>query len=516
MASVGAATSPRATSRTSPPRRAASRSTASSSRCSSPRRWTTRFRLRRPPHLRRPRGAQEQTRGAPPAPPPPRPTTSATSSSRTPPSSTACTTPSPCSTRTRPPPTRCAPRWRLKAQNAKLAAGVAGGDGGSRRRRHRLRGTQNHRRGEHQTPRGERRAQDAGAAAAARVAARAPRARRAPGRRVSEARRSLFRGSEREENLRAELKAVTTELRLMRRERDDANRTAQAAQTDAANAESSKRRMLAKTKGTRRRRADASRRRETERELRVKVKDLSTQCDGLERRLRASGVNVLTIPSVVRAPSPGRVGYGASPRRRRPAAAREPRGVTRRHALARARRSNPDPRGSTGFRTPTHARSPSPARGTVADAASGGVVPGAKIRSHRYVRENNATREGSETARGVSPAARARRAPRHRPRGNDRGTAREVRAARGDRVAGGRERRTARADIGDRRGGESPGRVLRDVKNKLEDLASKGGADAGAEGRNARRGRGSRRRAGRTRAPRSRTSTPGSPRCRTS
>ena len=30
--------------------------------------------------------------------------------------------------------------------------------------------------------------------------------------------------------------------------------------------------------------------------------------------------------------------------------------------------------------------------------------------------------------------------------------------------------------------GESPGRVLRDVKNKLEDLASKGGADAGAEG----------------------------------
>ena len=80
-----------------------------------------------------------------------------------------------------------------------------------------------------------------------------PLARRAPGRRVSEARTELaeFRsgsgaGSEREENLRAELKAVTTELRLMRRERDDANRAAQAAQTDAANAESSKRRMLAR------------------------------------------------------------------------------------------------------------------------------------------------------------------------------------------------------------------------------------------------------------------------------
>ena len=198
----------------------------------------------------------------------------------------------------------------------------------------------------------------------------------------------------------------------------------------------------------------------------------------------------LPFPSVVpRAVSrEGRVRRVVA-RRRVSAAAREPRGVTGRHALARARRSNPDPSRFHRVSNPdARAESePGDAR-TVADAASGGVVTeGARFDPTAYVREkNNATRRGSETARGVSPAARARRAraaspARERPGYGARGAGARGRIERGARrgASGGRRGRTIGAD---RRGGESPGRVLRDVKNKLEDLASKGGADAGAEG----------------------------------
>ena len=458
MASVGAATSPRDTSRTSPPRRAASRSTASSSRCSSPRRWTTRIPSSSTssptPTSRRSRA---NARARPRAAPPPRPTTSATSSSRTPPSSTACTTPSPCSTRTRPPPTRCAPRWRDSNENAKLAAGVAGGDGGfiaadttSEDSKSSARRTPNFAR---RTIRSGRRCGSCSASCRA-----PPRARRAGAAslrgstELAEFRSGSGAGSEREENLRAELKAVTTELRLMRRERDDANRAAQAAQTDAANAESSKRRMLARRqKELDAARDDLSRRRETERELRVKVKDLSTQCDGLERRLRASGVNVYHSRPSSRAPSPGRVGYGASSRGDASRPRRESPAGSRAATPSRARGDRtPTPRGSTGFRTPTHARSPSPATRGRSPAAAAASSPGEF--DPRVVREkNNATRRGSETARGVSPAARAAR--RGIAAGNDRGTAREVRAR------AGRGRRRRRGASGGRRG-RTLGRIV--------------------------------------------------------
>ena len=202
---------------------------------------------------------------------------------------------------------------RLKRENAKLAAGVAGGDGGfvaadTASEGLKIIGEENTKlREENDALRTQvRQLQRELSRAAAGAASAGAASLRGSTEFCSGA------GSEREENLRAELKAVTTELRLMRRERDDANRTAQAAQTDAANAESSKRRMLArKQKELDAARDDASRRRETERELRVKVKDLSTQCDGLERRLRASGVNVYHSRPSSRAPSPGRVGYGA-------------------------------------------------------------------------------------------------------------------------------------------------------------------------------------------------------------
>ena len=292
-------------------------------------------------------------------------------------------------------------------------------------------------------------------------------------------------GSEREEHLRAELKAVTTELRLMRRERDDANRAAQAAQTDAANAESSKRRMLArKQKELDAAVADAARRRDAERELRVKVKDLSTQCDGLERRLRASGVSAYHSRPSSRAPSPGRVGYGygagaASPRADRPRPWRESPAGSRAATPSRARGDRTStPRDSTGFRTPTHARSPSPAaRGRSPTPRAAAASPGRRFDPTAYVREKQRRDEARfrNSARGIASGASTPRAAaspaRERPGYGARGGGAGARGVRSPSPSAAR---------GDRRGGESPGRVLRDVKNKLADLASREGSDARA------------------------------------
>ena len=291
---------------------------------------------------------------------------------------------------------------RLKRENAKLAAGVAGGDGGfvaadTTSEGLKIIGEENTKlREENDALRTQVRQLQRELSRAAAGAASAGAASLRGSTELAEFRSGA--GSEREENLRAELKAVTTELRLMRRERDDANRAAQAAQTDAANAESSKRRMLARRqKELDAARDDASRRRETERELRVKVKDLSTQCDGLERRLRASGVNVYHSRPSSRAPSPGRVGYGASsrgdasrPRRESPAGSR-----AATPSRARARRSNPDPSRFHRVSNPdARAESETGDARTVADAASGGVVTGAKIRSHRVRAREKTTRRG--------------------------------------------------------------------------------------------------------------------------
>lgn len=298
-------------------------------------------------------------------------------------------------------------------------------------------------------------------------------------------------GSEREEHLRAELKAVTTELRLMRRERDDANRAAQAAQTDAANAESSKRRMLArKQKELDAAVADVSKRRDTERELRVKVKDLSTQCDGLERRLRASGVSAYHSRPSSRAPSPGRVGYGAaSPRADRPRPWRESPAGSRAATPSRARGDRtPTPRDSTGFRTPTHARSPSPAaRGRSPTPRAAAASPGRRFDPTAYVREKQRRDEARfrNSARGIASGASTPRAAaspaRERPGYGARGAgARGVRSPSPSAAPGDGGARRGAGIGADRRGGESPGRVLRDVKNKLADLASREGVDARA------------------------------------
>ena len=83
---------------------------------------------------------------------------------------------------------------------------------------------------------------------------------------------------------------MNKELRVVRRERDDLSRQLQQKETELANVEASKKRMLrSKQRELDQAVEDAGRRRETERELRIKVKDLTTQCDGLERRLRSGG-----------------------------------------------------------------------------------------------------------------------------------------------------------------------------------------------------------------------------------
>lgn len=309
------------------------------------------------------------------------------------------------------------------------------------------------------------------------------------------------------DHLQAELKAVNKELRVVRRERDDLSRQLQQKETELANVEASKKRMLrSKQRELDQAVEDAGRRRETERELRIKVKDLTTQCDGLERRLRSGGYGgsfASGSRSTSRAASPARTLGSGTPRASyglRSGAASPARSGTpsRDYArpwtpggVARARSQSPAP--SHGFRTPTRARSPSPgpdARGRSPGPARSGAAsprfdPTAYVREKRErdaARFRNSARgiaqglaspnrmrpsgtaggggyytPGGGNSRGASPARRglgsgaASPAPVHRARKNA-------------------ERTSAVAS--------SPGRILRDVKNKLADIAGKENADA--------------------------------------
>ena len=176
------------------------------------------------------------------------------------------------------------------------------------------------------------------------------------------------------DHLQAELKAVNKELRVVRRERDDLSCQLQQKETELANVEASKKRMLrSKQRELDQAVEDAGRRRETERELRIKVKDLTTQCDGLERRLRSGGYGgsfaASGSRSTSRAASPARTLGSGTPRvyglrsgAASPQPAREPRRGTTpgRGPPGGGPRPVPIPAPSHGFRTPTRARSPSP------------------------------------------------------------------------------------------------------------------------------------------------------------
>jgi coiled-coil domain-containing protein 61 len=100
------------------------------------------------------------------------------------------------------------------------------------------------------------------------------------------------------ERLQAEVKALTRDAVDGKRALDHAERERRGLETALAGAESSKRRLLAKKqRELEDAREDIARRRDVERELRTKVKDLETQCDGLERRLRASGGDTRRPPA---------------------------------------------------------------------------------------------------------------------------------------------------------------------------------------------------------------------------
>ena len=114
------------------------------------------------------------------------------------------------------------------------------------------------------------------------------------------------------ERLQAEVKALTRDAVDAKRALDDTERERRGLETALAGAESSKRRVLAKKqRELDDAREDIARRRDVERELRTKVKDLETQCDGLERRLRASGGGYAPPPALRQPPVQPRVVRGA-------------------------------------------------------------------------------------------------------------------------------------------------------------------------------------------------------------
>ena len=230
--------------------------------------------------------------------------------------------------------------------------------------------------------------------------------------------------SEREAGLKEELRLLANELRVARRERDEADRATQAAQTEAGNAEASKRRMLQrKQRELDSALAETQARRETERELRVKIKNIATQRDGLEKRLRAlsdRGADAAAFPRSSRAgagPGSRPSSRAASPSARlydpraggsRGASPRRPGGYG---GTSFGSRAPPPPRGlydAGGFRTPTN-RSPSPApRGrSPTPRRAGSASPGGRFDPTAYVREKKARDEARfrASARGLATGA---------------------------------------------------------------------------------------------------------------
>ena len=304
------------------------------------------------------------------------------------------------------------------------------------------------------------------------------------------------------ERLQAEVKALTRDAVDAKRALDDAERDRRGLESALAGAESSKRRVLAKKQ---RELDDAlediARRRDVERELRTKVKDLETQCDGLERRLRASGGGYAPPPRSASRPS----SRASSAERSRPW--RE--GPSFGRPLARANASTTTI-GASGFRTPTRGRSPSPARDGAPSRGRDRAPRSPRFDPTAYVAEKRAREEArfrnsarglasgasspygsraaspSPRARGGSAAAspggagghkdaKTRRAPTTRspspaPRGGG-GSAEPARVG----VGGGARARARGAGRDAGRDGNvasSPGRVLRDVQRRLTEVAA--------------------------------------------
>ena len=299
------------------------------------------------------------------------------------------------------------------------------------------------------------------------------------------------------ERLQAEVKALTRDAVDAKRAMDDAERERRGLETALAGAESSKRRLLAKKqRELDDAREDIARRRDVERELRTKVKDLETQCDGLERRLRASGGGY--------AP-PSRLASRASSR-----ASSVERSRPWREGSAGAGAGSNAEKG--GFRTPTRGRSPSPARDREPSRGRERTPRSPRFDPTAYVAEKRAKEEARfrNSARGLASGASspygsraASPSPRARvpsaaasPRGGTFGGAPRPWAPRARSPSPGargsaQDRKENVAPVGVRgssrrgpasrrdplpvRGGNaasSPGRVLRDVQRRLTEVAA--------------------------------------------
>ena len=299
------------------------------------------------------------------------------------------------------------------------------------------------------------------------------------------------------ERLQAEVKALTRDAVDAKRALDDTERERRGLETALAGAESSKRRVLAKKqRELDDAREDIARRRDVERELRTKVKDLETQCDGLERRLRASGGGYAPPRRSASRPS----SRASSVERSRPWREGPSHGAS---GLARA---------AGGFRTPTRGRSPSPARDREPSRGRDRTPRSPRFDPTAYVAEKRAREEARfrNSARGLasgasspygsraaSPSPRARggsaaaspgggaprpRAPGVRARSSERSStsvsSRGVRdSPRGAAapVGGGPRARPRGAGRGGN-AASSPGRVLRDVQRRLTEVAAGEGA----------------------------------------
>ena len=299
------------------------------------------------------------------------------------------------------------------------------------------------------------------------------------------------------ERLQAEVKALTRDAVDGKRALDHAERERRGLETALAGAESSKRRLLAKKqRELEDAREDIARRRDVERELRTKVKDLETQCDGLERRLRASGG-----------------GYAPPPRASSRASSRS-NSVERSRPWREGASSIGGSNKEGGFRTPTRGRSPSPARDREPSRGRPRTPRSPRFDPTAYVAEKRLKEEARfrNSARGLasgasspygsraaSPSPPARTpsvnasprggtfggaprpwAPRARsPSPGARGSARTDRkenvapvGARGPSRGPAARRQPAPPRGGNEKASSSPGRVLRDVQRRLTEVAA--------------------------------------------
>lgn len=366
------------------------------------------------------------------------------------------------------------------------------------------------------------------------------------------------------EHLQAEVKAMGKEMRALRRERDDLSRALHAKETELANVDSSKKRMLSrKQKEVDAAVTEANRRKDTERELRIRVKDLSTEVEGLQRRLRVAQSTGAGSRGV--SPARGAGTFGGGPSRygtrsstpsnagSRSRAGSVERDRVRPWATGRSRSPSPGPSSGRSARLttstdPPRGRSPSPARRAASprfdptayvrqkqerDAeryrnsargiASGANSPNASLGSRDALRAAAArgktggvgggggryggyssaqsSRGGTPTAASPARPVRGPSAPRAR---SPSPTAERTRTgsgvpspkvrpgpAEGPRVGADRDevasitaqhsKLTAGPGLAAQRNGAvSPGRILRDVKQKLADFASKENDVAGA------------------------------------